>query len=237
MIDEGKAMGQWAYYGINSQEDKRTAALNEVIYIEQQLKNRIQNESFVPWGRKQQNDWDKRTNFIYKISSWEDFKKYTSNLPKPIRNYALNRWFNFWSANGVENIFCSLPGVEPNLNKYDRLIDFSINRISFDHKTTVYPKRYSHPINYAIENPLSLIKWLYDNQSKQQRFHLANRLFIVLYDQNGVHWKLRAELKQLYEIIANYVLSFDATQLPTLSLQQKQIRSDIIWFTKGELSK
>jgi hypothetical protein len=229
-MNEGKAMGQWAYYGLSSSEDEKTAALNEVAFIERQLKDRIRDEPFVPWGRKQQNDWDKRTNFIYKVSTWNNFQKHTSNFPKSLRNYALNRWFNFWSAKGVENIFCSLPGVEPHLNKYDRLIDFSIKGISFDHKTTVYPKGYDHPITYAVQKPISLISWLYDNQSSQQRHHMGNRLFIVLHGQNN--WTLRAELKKMRGIISDYVANFDSNNLISLPTSGGEILSDIIWFTK-----
>lgn len=228
-MDEGKAMGQWAYYGLSSSEDEKTAALNEVAFIERELKKRIEAEPFAPWGRKQQNDWDRRTNFIYKTRTWDDFKNKTSGFSSQLRKYALNRWFNFWSANGVENIFCSLPGVEANLNQYDRLVDFSINNIPFDHKTTVYPRRYNHPVTYAIRNPLTLVTWLYNNQSKQGRYHTANRLFIVLYDKNNDHWRLRAELEKMRQAINDYVLNFDSNRLLRFSLNHQEIISDIIW--------
>ncbi len=148
-MDEGKAMAQWAYYNISSPGDERMATLNHMHFIERELKKRIKEEPYAPWGRKQQDDWDKLTNFIYEVLLWKEFKVKTLNFDVELRRYALNRWFNFWSANGVENIFCSLPEVEANLNQYDRLVDFSINNIPFDHKTTVYPKRYNYPVTYA----------------------------------------------------------------------------------------
>lgn len=221
-MDKGKAMGQWAYYGLSTQKDEKTAALLQVEFIEKELMKRIEEEPFAPWGRKQENSWDRRTNFIYKVSTWEGFKKATINFQLPIRNYALNRWFNFWSANGIENIFCSLPGVKPHLSKYDKLVDFKINSIPFDHKTTVFPKRYNKGFAHSLSYPESLAKWLYENQSKQQRYHLGNRLFVVLYAKNGEHWKLRARLTDIHKIIKDYVETFDEKSLIRFSIQDTQ---------------
>ena len=71
------------------------------------------------WGRKQNDYFDKLTNFVYRIQSFDEvlieierrFKKDKEH--KNISNYALNRWYNFWSAQAVEKIFCSLPNVKP----------------------------------------------------------------------------------------------------------------------------
>jgi hypothetical protein len=230
-MDEGKAMGQWAYYGLSSAEDTRKASLDQVKFIQGELFKRIKDEPFTPWGRKQANDWDKKTNFIYKTSTWEGFKAKADSCPLPLRNYALNRWFNFWSANGVENIFCSLPGVEPHHNQYDRLVDFTISGIPFDHKTTVFPKQYKEGYDFALSHPDSLIVWLYLNQSRQQRYHLGNRLFIVLWHNLGQHWKLRARLMDMRQVIQSYIESFDRGELVRLSIQGKDILSDIIWFS------
>lgn len=228
-MDEGLAMSKWAYYGISSLEDERIVIIQQIEFIEQELKKRIEEESFAPWGRKQGNLWDKKTNFIYKMSSWEDFKFKTQDYSEALRNYALNRWFNFWSAKGVESIFCSVADVEANLNQYDKLIDFTIKDTSFDHKTTVFPRQYPYSLEYAMNDPQSLILWLYENQSRQQRYHNGNRLFIVLYAVNNEHWKLRAELRLLYQLIVDYVATFDSSELIKLDLQNNQVYSDIIW--------
>ena len=74
---------------------------------------------------------------------------------KTFATYAINRWFNYWSATGVETIFCSLPGVIAAKNPKDRLVDFSIQNITFDHKTTVFPNGYQQSPRFAATNPIT----------------------------------------------------------------------------------
>ena len=84
----------------------------ELINIEKELKKRLAYP--YKWGRKQNDEFDKLTNFVYKIFSFEEVLKETETRfnndkeHKNIANYALNRWYNFWSAQAVEKIFCSL---------------------------------------------------------------------------------------------------------------------------------
>ena len=112
-----------------------------LVVLEQELKKRLRYKK-TPWGRKQADNWDRQTNFIYKTFEWEAVLKIVRTFDPPLRNYAINRWFNFWSAIGVEDIFCNLPGVSPALNNKDRLVDFTIKSIRFDHKTSVFPDNY-----------------------------------------------------------------------------------------------
>jgi hypothetical protein len=205
--------------------------------IETELKKRL----IYPykWLQKQNDNFDKQTNFIYDIFNFDETLKEIEKRFKHKEsyelyfNYSLNRWFNFWSAYAVEKIFCSLPNVKPAFNHRDRLKDFSIYGINFDHKTTVYPRRFSIPINIAKENPATLIKWLYENQSSEKRKHYHNRLFIILFDINGEHWKLKAEIIWLKELIENYVSNFDSNHLISLQLKKDFVTySDIIWAIK-----
>lgn len=57
------------------------------------------------WGRKQSNYWDQKTNFIYKIKNFDVLLETISNLEQEVKDYAMNRWYNFWSAMAVEHIF------------------------------------------------------------------------------------------------------------------------------------
>ncbi|MCW8804721.1 MAG: hypothetical protein OQK57_10000, partial [Ignavibacteriaceae bacterium] len=158
---------------------------SDLIQIEKELKKRL----IYPykWGRKQNDQFDKLTNFIYRISSFEEVLKEIGTRFRDdkehqnIANYALNRWYNFWSARAVEKIFCSLPNVKPALDEKDRLVDFTLDGITFDHKTSIFPKNFPYPIEEAMKKTNEVIIWLYKNQSQQQRMHLKNRLFIVLY--------------------------------------------------------
>jgi len=82
----------------------------------------------------------------------------------------------------------------------------------------------------------TLIKWLYKHQSQQQRKHLKNRLFIVLYSKDGEHWKLKSEIMWLKERIEKYMLGFNPNYLLKLNFEKDQeTLSDIIWAIRGKL--
>ena len=206
----------------------------DLLQIEKELKKRL----IYPykWGRKQNDEFDKLTNFVYRIPSFEEVLKETENRFRKdkehqnIANYALNRWYNFWSAHAVEKIFCSLPNVKPALDEKDRLVDFAIDGVTFDHKTSIFPKIFPYPIEEAIKKTNELILWLYKNQSQQQRKHLKNRLFVVLYSSDGEHWKLKAEISWLKERIEKYMFGFNPHYLLKFPLEKNQETiSDVIW--------
>jgi hypothetical protein len=206
----------------------------ELINIENELKKRLAYP--YKWGRKQNDEYDKLTNFVYRISSFEEVLKETkSRFSKDkehenIANYSLNRWYNFWSAQAVEKVFCSLPNVKPALDEKDRLVDFTIDGVTFDHKTSIFPKNFPYQIDEAIKKTNELILWLYTHQSQQQRKHLKNRLFIVLYSSDGEHWKLKAEISWLKERIEKYMSGFNPHYLLKFQLEKDQETiSDVIW--------
>ena len=209
----------------------------ELIKIERELKKRL-NYPY-KWGRKQNDEFDRLTNFVYRIPSFDEVLKETESRFRKdkehqnIANYALNRWYNFWSAQAVEKIFCSLPNVKPALDEKDRLVDFTINGVTFDHKTSIFPKNFPYPIEEAIKKTDELILWLYKHQSQQQRKHLKNRLFIVLYSSKGEHWKLKAEISWLKERIEKYMAGFNPHYLLKFPLEKNQeTLADVIWATK-----
>ncbi|WP_338791462.1 hypothetical protein [Bernardetia sp. MNP-M8] len=139
-----------------------------------------------------------------------------------MRIYALNRWYNFWSAKGIEYIFCNYPNVKPHSDPYHHYIDFWIDEIAFDHKTSVFPKKYNQTIEFAKKNPTDLLKWLYKNQSKQKRFHLQNRLFLILCEKEGNHQKLKSEIDFIQPIIEDYLQHFDFEKLKKLEFNTKK---------------
>jgi hypothetical protein len=205
--------------------------------IETELKKRLTYP--YKWGRKQNDQFDKLTNFIYSTFLFDDVIKEINRRfkndqdRKNISNYALNRWYNFWSAQAVEKIFCSLPNVKPALDSKDRLVDFTIDGVKFDHKTSVFPKNFPYQIKEAVKKTDELIKWLYKNQSQQQRKHLMNRLFVVLYSPDGEHWKLKSEISWLKERIEKYMEGFNPNYLLKFQLENNQYTlSDVIWLVK-----
>jgi len=209
------------------------------LLLEAALKKRTKLDYF--WGRKQDDEFDKQTNFIYKTTSFESLLEtieiYFKDNPKynDLKNYALNRWFNFWSAKGVESIFCEHENVKPHLDSYNKFTDFYIQNIPFDHKTTVFPKGFGKSVPYGILHKSELIAWLYENQSQQQRKHHKNRLFIVLvnYGEEDGHWKLKSEIGWLKEIISAYLLNFDRSKLHSFTFENTTVYADIIWAIKA----
>lgn len=201
--------------------------------VESELKKRL----VYPyrWGRKQSNSWDTNTNFIYKTYSLESLLKKIKyfNFTQELKDYTLNRWYNFWSAMAVEDLFSSHSNVVANKNRYDKLIDFHIDNIPFDHKTTIFPKGFNRSFQYAKSHQEELIQWLYENQSQEGRRHLKNRLFIVLYDsKSNQHWKMKSEILLLKVNIDNYIKNFNEKKLKKLCLYGNSILSDIIWVVK-----
>lgn len=180
-----------------------------------------------------QNDADdKATNFIYQTPGWNQLQTRVLNLSPTLNDYAVHRWFNFWSAQAIETIFLSHPKVSRTTADTHQFIDFSIESIPFDHKTTVFPESYPADYRYARSHPGHLIKWLYAHQSQQQRHHLKNRLFVILYARDGDHWKLRADISGLQKAIHRYLDAFREGNLYSLQLEDETIRADYIWYVK-----
>jgi hypothetical protein len=84
----------------------------DLVALESELKKRLSYPP-TPWDRRQNNAWDKETGFIYQIKTWEGLLAKVQGFSRDKCHYAVNRWFNFWSARGVEEIFCRQPGVVP----------------------------------------------------------------------------------------------------------------------------
>ena len=202
----------------------------DLIRLENEIKKRLPFP--YKWGGKQSNEKDIATNFIYTTYSFRKLESACNTMSEELKNYAYNRWFNFWSAMAVEYLFSKNELVKANKNKRDKLVDFSIKGIKFDHKTTVFPKGFNKSYTYAKENKKELIQWLYDNQSQEGRKHLENRLFVVLYDSNNKeHWKLKAEIGLLGEVVNEYLKSFNENQLEVFDFGKRKVLSDVIWLS------
>ena len=206
--------------------------------VEKELKKRLTYP--YQWGQKQNDHYDKLTKFIYKIFYWEELIDRLKSDFEKVENfndffhYSINRWYNFQSANAVEHLFANSRLVKPNKDKYDKLVDFSINSISFDHKTSVFPKGFNHELSYALNNKKHLVYWFYKNQSSQGRQHFGNRIFLVLFNtKNNNHWHLKSELSWLKIIIDDYLKNFNEENLLTLNFKENPgAVSDIIWGVK-----
>ncbi len=206
--------------------------------VETQLKKRWPYPD--TWFRKQNDIWDRRSNFIYDsydfdllLTKIDQVLKTTEFDKKSFLNYALNRWYNYWSARAIEQIFCEQTGVIPAINPKDRLVDFNLKGINFDLKTSVFPRGFGKDLTYAKTYENELINWLYTNQSTGNRYHEANRLFLIVYRADGAHYKLKAEISWMRQRIADYVSTFDDSKLVSFSgANSKTVYSDIIWATQ-----
>jgi len=114
---------------------------NALLNIENELKKRLAYP--YQWGTKQTNELDKQTRFIYKTITFENLLKQIDRRferlseKEKLKNYALNRWYNFQSAKAVEAIFKAHPIVSKTKNAKDKVKDFFIHNIPFDHKTSI----------------------------------------------------------------------------------------------------
>jgi len=196
--------------------------------IETELKKRIASPYQKQFHMQNNND-DQATNFIYQTKSWNELQSKIAELTPELQIYAVNRWFNFWSAQAVEAIFISHPRVSKRTSETHATIDFFIDEIPFDHKSTVFPKAYPETLAYARSHPGHLIRWLYEKQSKERRHHLGNRLFIILYASHGQHWKLRAEISLLQKQIHRHLDSFRKEHCYPLDFQGTVTLADYIW--------
>lgn len=168
------------------------------------------------WHQQQNDIADRATAFIYHTPRFRDLLSAIARLDPDTRDYALNRWYNFWSAKGVQAIFCSHPLVRPERDVYHKTIDFYIDTIPFDHKTTVFPSSYPGGLRSALHFPRAMIDWLYANQSTGQRHHSANRLFLILWSNDRQHWRLKADLLGIAQSVNEYLDHFDPAYLHVL---------------------
>ena len=203
----------------------------DLIRLEHKLKQRLS----IPykWERVQNDVFDKKTDCIYSIYGVNKLLNELQGSSDSVINYALNRWFNFHSAQGVEYIFSSHPKVMKHKNRYHQSIDFYIDGIEFDHKTTVLPKCYNNNIEKALNDKRGLIEWLYANQSQQRRCHHKNRLFILVFDSvNLEHWKMKAEIQLIKNTVESYLNEFKRENLTELNINGEKILSDVLFIIK-----
>jgi len=89
------------------------------------------------WQR-QNNELDASTNFVYDTDSVDAVLNICTR--KGIdKNYALHRWYNFHCAKYHEYLFLK-NGAVGETDPRHKTVDFYINKVPFDLKTSVFPK-------------------------------------------------------------------------------------------------
>ena len=168
-------------------------------------------------GKMQHNDADGHTRFVYQQTCFDDLLKQADNRfnrDDYLWQYSINRWYNFKASKAIEHIFCKQKNVEAVRDEKDRLKDLFISKVPFDVKVTNVLKNFPGGIAQAKDNPALLAKAYYEQQSRGQRHHEANRLFVVVHDhKDGQHHKVKAELSFISPIISTYVENFGKNEL------------------------
>jgi len=167
-----------------------------------------------PWGRKQGDAWDRLSNFIYRVQTLAGVRRQAQAVARakrldvePFVNYTVRRWYNHHTHDQILKIFCAHPDVRPEANRKNHQIDFYFRDIPFDLKISRFPRSYPQTLQYARQNPHHLSRWQYEHQSTQGRYHVGNRLFIVLHDptQPEQSWRLRRDFEMLATHIQNFL--------------------------------
>lgn len=129
----------------------------------------------------QNNEQDRKTKFIYDVTDFDTLKLLCNTVlsKDEDRKYAYHRWVNFQSSIYCEQLFCKY-GAKKVENRKDKNKDIYIKDIPYDVKLTTYPLSSEIKYNLETEDGIEgLIRWLYNNQSNEGRFHFKNRIFIV----------------------------------------------------------
>jgi hypothetical protein len=194
----------------------------------------------------QNDEQDKKTNFIYQSDVVEDILYEHSKYKNFDLNYAMQRFYNYLTSTRIENIFCSYDGCEPEKDKRNKEVDFWLYEKPFDLKVTSFPKKFpSKREDFKSDRMYrnELIKWFYENQSKEKRNLNQNRIFLVCQDGDGkVQLKNQLLKKEFLEIdlliqkFMNYHLAKknenEENIFNTVTIDGKEVLSDIIFLKK-----
>jgi len=166
-----------------------------------------------PWGRVQQDIWDEASRFIYQIRSLDELRQETRRVAMargfPLQEFAayvIRRWYNFHTHQVVLEMFCAHPRVRPEINPRHPSVDFYLDGIPFDLKLTEFPRAYPRSLDEARSCPQDLVNWLYREQSREGRYHAANRMFVVFHHAAAPErtW----EVRRMFDRIERAVVAF-----------------------------
>ena len=145
------------------------------------------------WGMVQNNKTDATIN-LFGIKTFAELITAIDALSDIEKAYFKRRWFLWQCSKCDEFLFCLNDNVLANPNKKDQTYDIEFNRnieLRFDVKGTVIPKQFRHNVLEIINNPVPLIDFFYEHQSKGVRENYQNRLFIV-------HHSFRLQEREMY---------------------------------------
>jgi hypothetical protein len=133
------------------------------------------------WGDIQNDGKDSELN-LFNIHSFAELEQGVASLAEPLKQYFRRRWFLWKCSQCDEYLFSINPNVNRNPNHKDRQYDIEFNNnplLRFDIKGTHIPKEFLVKIPNIIENPVPMVQFFYEKQSRGVRHNTQNRLFIV----------------------------------------------------------
>jgi hypothetical protein len=192
----------------------------------------------VPWGRVQDDAWDGLSRFIYRLRTAASVRAEAERVagerridPTAFGHYALRRWYCFWGARLAELLFQAHAGVRPGPPRHHE-IDFTIDGQPFDLKTSEVPRRFLESIDSLTADPGKVASWLYQHQSREGRYHTANRIFLLLCDPQAPDeaWRLRADVSALRQAIDGFMARrrFVVLELPDALGRPRPVLSAVV---------
>ncbi|MBE7554483.1 MAG: hypothetical protein HS126_25835 [Anaerolineales bacterium] len=166
------------------------------------------------WGRAQGDQWDRLSNFIYRVQTLAGVQRQAQAVAKAARlpveafeAYAIRRWYNYHTHDQILQMFLAHPDVQPEANQKHHSVDFYLRSLPFDLKISRFPKAYPETLKYAWQHRHHLALWQYENQSRQGRYHAGNRLFLILHyrAQPELSWQLRRDFDALERLIQEFL--------------------------------
>ena len=162
----------------------------------------------------QDNEQDRRTRFYRRYDTFSELihSNEYAQLSEEDQNTTLHRWYNTKTSETCERIFVEYGAEAADYEQnYFNKIDIFIHDVRFDVKITNFPQN-----NAVRQMRLDLKKrsdrdrlicWLYQNQSREQRYDTGNRLFIVC---KGGSVRESTRLKQSFDQIEVKVRAYMA---------------------------
>ncbi|MFZ0391616.1 MAG: hypothetical protein WAN36_14240 [Calditrichia bacterium] len=202
-----------------------------LINIQEQLEKRC----FYPviWNFRFHPSWEPDIQFVYSCATFEEVLQQSESLRRDIQHYAINRWYNFWSQKALNEIFASHPEVQAVNNSAKNLI--RINGDVYQVKSLVYPNQFARTLRYALQHEQEMVQWLCRKFSRNNHDHSEHQLFLLLFQRDGEHWKLKAKLTDLMAIVHEYLDNFNKNGMCQNQISRENgCKCGLIWFINNE---
>jgi len=111
---------------------------------EAELVNQLYRLQVFDWGGLRQNMLERTIvdNYVKKITDYDTLSdKIENELHNSMRGYVLCSWYNHWTSIIIEDVFRDHPALLPAVGRVKK-IDFFLNDVPFDLKTTYLPEGY-----------------------------------------------------------------------------------------------